>query len=208
MEDTLHKVSIIIPYVKDRGYLDEAIQSVKDQTYKGEIELILSQSDGRVGFNINRGIEASTGDYVKYLCDDDLLTPNCIADSVIGMDWFDFIHGNAIDFYEDGRVQDHRAKIKHPTLRDMLLFNQIHGGTLMYRRDVFERFGMWDEELWTGEEYDYNMMLLSNGAKIGYVGSNLYKYRRHSEQKSIGILEGEYQFKRTHAKELIKKRYV
>ncbi len=52
----LPKVSIIIPYKIDRGYLNEAIESVKNQTYKGEIELILSQSNGSVSYNLNQGI--------------------------------------------------------------------------------------------------------------------------------------------------------
>ena len=45
MEDI--KVSVIIPYNKDRGWLNEAIESVNNQTHKN-IELILSQSDKRV----------------------------------------------------------------------------------------------------------------------------------------------------------------
>jgi GT2 family glycosyltransferase len=56
----------------------------------------------------------------------------------------------------------------------------------MYRRDVFERFGYFDETLWTGEEYDFNMMLLSKGATLGYCKAALYVYRRHDEQKSLG----------------------
>lgn len=182
----MHKVSVIIPYRVDRGYLEQAIQSVKNQTYEGEIELILSQSDNGVSYNLNKGVNKANGSLIKYLCDDDKLTPNCIKDSVEAIEGFDFIHGNAINFWSNGNKQYHRSTKAKPTLKDLKKENTIHGGTLMYRAEVFEQFGMFDETLWTGEEYEFNLRLLSMGAKIGYCNSFLYYYRRHDTQKSLG----------------------
>lgn len=189
----LDKVSVIIPYVKDRGYLNEAIKSVECQDYKGEIELILSQSNKGVSYNLNRGINQATGTYIKYLCDDDKLTLNSISDSVRVMQGNDFIHGNAVNFWNNGQRSLHQPLIKRPTLNDLLTRNHIHGGTLMYRKDVFERFGMFDESLTTGEEYDFNLMLLSKGARIGYCNHFLYLYRRHFEQKSLGRCSNQHE---------------
>jgi glycosyltransferase involved in cell wall biosynthesis len=179
------KVSIIIPYNIDRGWLNEAVKSVEVQTYQN-IELILSQSDKGVSFNINEGIKKATGDYIKYLCEDDKLTPRSIELSVEAMEGNDFIHGNSLILDHNGRISLFVPQSKHPSLGQMAHANQIHGGTLMYRRDVFERFGYFDETLWTGEEYDFNMMLLSKGATLGYCKAALYVYRRHDEQKSLG----------------------
>ena len=181
------KVSIIIPYQKDRGYLQEAINSVHRQTYQ-DIELILSQSDRGVSYNLNRGIKKSTGDFIKYLCDDDMLTPNSITDSVNAMKGCDFIHGNAYNLFPNG--------------------NKIHGGTLMYRRDVFERFGYFNESLWTGEEYEFNLRLLSQGASLGVSNRFLYYYRRHEQQKSLGNKEIEYRLRRAEEIERIKNMYA
>jgi teichuronic acid biosynthesis glycosyltransferase TuaG len=180
-------VSIIIPYVEDRGYLDEAINSIYSQTYEGKIEVILSQSKHRVGHNLNQGIKKAKGDFIKYLCDDDLLTRNSIEDSVNAMKGVDFIHGKAVEFNKYNQTRLFIPKIKYPTLEHMIKQNIIHGGSLMYRRDVFERFGLFDEKLTTGEEYDFNMKILSQGAKIGYCDETLYLYRRHDEQKSLGV---------------------
>lgn len=187
IQDSMQLVSVIIPYVEDRGYLDEAINSIYAQNYDGQIEVILSQSKNRVGYNLNEGIKKAKGDFIKYLCDDDLLTVNSIKDSVEAMQDFDFIHGKAVEFNRYNQVKFFIPQTRYPTVKDMLRFNVIHGGTLMYRRDVFERFGLFDETLTTGEEYDFNMMLLSKGAKIGYCDKNLYLYRRHDEQKSLGV---------------------
>lgn len=181
----LPKVSIIIPYKADRGWLDLAVESVNQQTYRGEIELIFSQSDKSVGYNLNRGIEAATGMYVKYLCDDDQLTANSIEDSVRAMEGNDFIHGNAFNVFETHQ-QLQLPRLTHPTLADMIHNNVIHGGTLMYRRDVFDRVGLFDESLRSAEEYDFNMKCLYHGLKLGYCNATLYRYRRHETQKSMG----------------------
>lgn len=199
-------ISVIIPYKEDRGWLDKAIESVERQTFK-DYEIILSQSDNRVGYNINRGIEKANGEYIKYLCDDDLLTSNSLEDSIRAIKYFDFIHGNAINFFTSGKRSIQRPIRRHFEWRELKRRNYIHGGTLMYRADVFDKYGMFDESLWTGEEYDFNLRIMHQGARIGYVNSTLYLYRRHDMQKSLGNLDREYQAKRQAAIQEIKDRY-
>ena len=67
-----------------------------------------------------------------------------------------------------------------------------------------------NEERWTGEEYEFNMRLMAQGFKLGYVDAALYRYRRHDKQKSLGNMAREYQNKRRLAiaeiRESIKKR--
>lgn len=179
------KVTIIIPFHHDRGWLDEAIKSVKQQNYPGEIELLLSESTNSVGYNINRGIEIATGKYIKYLCDDDKLTFNSIWDSVRAIQGFDFIHGNAINKWS-GREEFQRPRKAIPSLDNMLENNVIHGGTLMYSKELFDKVGLFDESLDCAEEYEFNMRCLQKGMRLGYCNSTLYIYRRHDEQKSLG----------------------
>jgi len=206
------KVSIIIPYNINRGYLEQAIESVKNQTYKN-IELLIEAGDCSVGVNLNRGIKKSTGDLIRYVSEDDLLPPNSIKDTV---EFFnknkniDFIQSNALTFFEDKR-ETILWEPPHtiPTLEQMLNKYLIHGGTVVYKKKCFDNY-MFDESLWTGEEYDFNLWLLKNKYKIGYLNSITYKYRRHIKQKSIplGIKDVEYQKKRTIEKEKIKRRYT
>ena len=177
------KVSVIIPYKEDRGYLKLAVASVPSYC-----ELILSKSNWNVSTNINLGFERSKGDYIKYLNDDDMLTANCIVDSVEGLKHYDIIHGNAYMMHP-GRVVEWRPKIFTPTLAQMLVRNPLHGGTLMYKRKVFETIGGFDESLSTCEEYEFNMRALKAGFKIGYVDSFLAYYRYHPQQKTKLINE-------------------
>lgn len=202
----MKKVSIIIPYNKNRGWLFECIESVFNQDYQGEIELILSKSDAGVSENINRGIELATGDYIKFLPEDDMLTPNCISDSVDAIQYADVIHGNAY-YFTDGKITGNFVPTtKSPNLAQMIRVNRFHGGTLFYKAEVLKE-NRFNQSLWTGEEYELNLRLISNGYKFAYCDSYLTYNRQHPLQKSIGNKSTEYQAKRAKEIELIKKMY-
>lgn len=205
------KISIIIPYVTDRGYLSKAIQSAESALAYAKVkgEIILSQSENGVSYNLNKGLEDAKGEFVTYLCDDDELPRESIKHTIEGMRGYDFIHGNARCIYEDNftfkepRIRKYRPDVINPSLEQMLERNRIHGGTVTYRRDILE--GQWfDEELWTGEEYDFNLFLLSEGKQLGYINQDLYIYRHHGSQKSK---QNKNQSERRLAIEQIKDRY-
>ena len=204
----MKKVSVIIPYKENRGWLDNAITSVENQTYKN-VELIISQGNFGVSKNLNRGIKKATGDYIKYLCDDDLLDSRSIENSLKGFkNGVDFIHGKAKGFdklISNGVVYEPQKK--NLRLDHLLKHNWIHGGSLMYKKEVFEKIGYFNESLWTGEEYEFNLRALDYGLKIGYVDEILYYYRKHSLQKSIGNTDPGYQALRKEQMEIIKSWY-
>ena len=203
------KVTIIIPYREDRGWLNEAVQSVENQTHKN-IEIIISQGDRGVSENLNAGINKSKGDFIKYLCDDDILPPDSIENSLKGFKkGIDFIHGKAKGFYELIQNGDiYTPPKKNLRLNHLITHNYIHGGTLMYRSEVFDKVGLFNPSLWTGEEYEFNLRCLSEGLKIGYVDRVLYYYRYHSRQKSIGNKNKGYQDLRREQIDIIKSWYL
>lgn len=183
-KNTPPKVSVIIPYKVDRGWLDEAIDSVERQDYAGEIELILSKSDKSASYNFNRGVENATGKYIRFLCDDDLLPPNSIRSSFEAIGNGLACHGGAKNFWANGREDFHKAA--PVTFQSLMNRNSIHGGTLFFHRKVFEKYGLLDETLTTGEEFEYNLRLLQAGVKYHVCDEVVYLYRRHGAQKSLG----------------------
>jgi len=176
------KVTVIIPYNRDRGWLQQA----KDSIPKG-VQTILSKGDGNWPENFNKVLDQATGKYIRWLHEDDMLTDNCIEDSVYALESqdVDFIHGNAYEiFMNAGRAPGkYIPRIKVPTLQDLLVKNVIHSATLMYKREVFEKVGKMNESLWVMEEFEFNLRCLKAGLRIGYCDNYLAWYRRHSQQK-------------------------
>ncbi len=203
MEHT--KISIIVPYKEDRGYLERALNSIYKQSYKN-YEILLSHSDNSVGYNLNRGIEKATGDLIRYLCDDDMLSEDSLLNTVNNFGDADFIHSKALHFWEDGRRHVHIPSPLNPSLKEMLMVNRINGGSVVYHSRCFEG-GLFDESLTCGEEYDFNLMLISKGHQLKYIPEFTYLYRRHNEQKSLGNMDQEYQAARTKQIQMIKARY-
>ena len=194
------KVSIIIYFKEDRGWLNEARQSVRNQRFEGKIELIEAHNPNQnASQNLNDGIRQATGDYIRYLSEDDLLPQYSVYESVNAMieTGADFIHGKAKNFFGypviypeghisfSGRVHLQEPELKYPTLEDMIKNNHIHGGTVFYKGELLKQ-NLFDETLDCAEEYDLNMRLLKQGYKIDYCPEFLYFYRRHNKQKSLG----------------------
>ena len=174
------KVTIIIPYNRDRGYLQDAIDSVPK-----DVQLILSKGDGTWPENFNKALPEAKGEFIKYLHEDDMLTENCVRLSVETIERYDFIHGDAIEIRSDPyRVMRYKPKVNNPTFQDLLNHNVIHSPTLMYRRVIFEKIGGFNEsrEVYSFEEYEFNLRVLKAGFKIGYCPEPLAYYRRHKEQ--------------------------
>ena len=175
-------VTVIIPYNRDRGWLNDAIGSIPEG-----VQLLLSQGEGNWPENFNKVLDKATGRYIRWLHEDDMLTPNCIEDSIKTFEEqdVDFIHGQAVEiFMNAGRnTQRYTPPIKYPTVEDLLHKNVLHSATMMYKREVFEKVGKMNETLNTAEEFEFNLRCLKAGLKIGYCEAPLAFYRRHPQQK-------------------------
>ena len=177
------KVTVIIPYKEDRGWLKDAIASVPK-----DVQLIVSQGNGNWPQNFNKALKEATGDYIKYLHEDDMLTPNCIRDSIAALyiQEVDFIHGQAYEIYlNTGRKLGlYIPPIKSPTSHDLLKKNVIHSATTMYKRVIFDKIGGFneDDKYKSFEEFEFNLRCLKAGFEIGYSDNPLAYYRRHTKQ--------------------------
>jgi len=172
--------TVIVPYNKDRGYLDQCVKSIEAQTYP-HVELILSKSDNSVVYNFNRGLERATGELVKYVCEDDWLPATAIEDLVNGIGDHSWACADAFQVH---RNQTTIYKPRSLSFKDMVTVNQIHGGTTIYRTWVLRHIGGMDETLWTGEEYEMHLRLYAMGLPPKYISKIVYFYRMWGGQKS------------------------
>ena len=180
-------VSVIIPYHEDRGYLFDAIESYEAQEFTGTSELILSHNPTySLGENFNAGVARAKGKYVKILPDDDLLTPNCLQDLFEAAERTnaDLVFAQARDF--TGSQNTYWTPVVIDMSLEALLFeNFIHGGTTLYRTDMFKELRGYDESLWSIEEYEFHLRCLHQGYKFVYLPKIVFNYRIWPSSKSI-----------------------
>ena len=175
-------VTIVVPYNVDRGYLKDCLRSVYAQNYS-EIEVIEVENNLSVAKNINIGLKEAKGALFKYVCEDDWLPLTSIKDLVEGIGDHPWICANAYNV--SGGVRDeYKPPMEGLKFKNMVLHNAIHGGTTIYRTDILREIGGMDESLWTGEEYEMNLRLMSFGYLPGYIDKFVYYHRIWGQQKS------------------------
>lgn len=214
----MYLVSIVIPTYNNAHYLQEAIDSVLRQTYQ-QIELIVVDDGSidstktilaRYGDTIiyvyqknkgpsaarNKGISIAKGDYIGFLDADDVIMPQKIEmqikllwdkrDVGIAYCWRRFIDekGNALPQIGKTTV---RGKILDSLLENSLFPSSV----LLFRRNVVSETGLFDEELFTGEDWDYCLRAATKGFTFDYVPEFLVNYRVHgsSECDNYGKME-------------------
>ena len=187
-------VSIIIPCFNQAQFLPDAIMSALNQTVppleiivvndgspdntsavakKYPVKLIEQENRGLSGAR-NSGIRASKGNWLLMLDADDKIAPDFI-EKLIGKD--DIICPILQEFGDSQEVWS--PPLDHPKFNDFLVHNRIFVSSL-FKRDVWEKIGGYDETMKEGyEDWDFWMRATKQGFNISVVREILFYYRRH-----------------------------
>jgi glycosyltransferase involved in cell wall biosynthesis len=200
--------SVIIPCYNAERWIDEAIQSALDQTHPS-VEVIVvddGSSDAswkkiqKFGNRIiaetgpnrggsaarNRGFVLARGDYIQFLDADDYLLPEKIARQVA------FLEASGADVvYGDWRHQRHEpdgsvrlenvavSGERGDVLTALLANWWVAPCALLFRREIVQRCGGWDESLAVAQDTDFFISIAMAGAKIAYQPGCHSIYRRY-----------------------------
>lgn len=217
-------ISIVIPVYNGEKYVAEAINSAFSQTYKNfEIIVIndgstdktenrlqsymsrityVKQLNRGVGVARNVGIKIAGGEWIAFLDHDDIWKEEKLEKQVEYIENnpdIDLVHAGIENFNETGIIRedvnelhDFRAKNR---FRDFLSGNRVYVQTVVVKKNLILRIGLFDESSIVSSCEDYDLWIrLSKIANFGYLPYPLTRYRVHSDQasKRIGhMLEAE-----------------
>lgn len=201
------KASIILPVYNGEQYISKAIESVLEQTYSN-LELIIvndcstdktaeivsryAEQDSRIKVinnpvnlklpnTLNVGFEQATGDYYTWTSDDNLYKENAIERMVYTLNSRPDIDMVYADFtIIDSEGEEISVSPTHWREPDKLLFSNMIGACFLYTREVAEKVGKYDANLFLAEDYDYWIRIFRVG-KMTHLTENLYYYRQHAE---------------------------
>jgi cellulose synthase/poly-beta-1,6-N-acetylglucosamine synthase-like glycosyltransferase len=181
--ETPQLVSVVIPCFNQQEYVGDAIESVQRQTYKAvEVVVVDDGSDDNSADVIrsypgvrylrqdnhglararNAGLEASTGTFVVFLDADDWLLRRAVELGVQALSARPecmFAAGHYVHVLPTGRVvpKPAVALAEGAAYRELLAatgFTIAHGGSVVYRRSVFEAVGGFDPRWDAAADYD------------------------------------------------------
>ena len=189
-----NKISIITVCFNAEKTIENTIKSVINQSYtnieyiiidgasndntlpvieqfKSESTIIVSEPDSGIYNAMNKGIEASTGDYLLFLNADDHLLSNTVIENFIAK-----IKDNrgADIFYGDLLIYNHTngtGKIwKAKQVSGKVLYNSTlpHPSTI-YCRSIFEELGGYDESFKITADHDFFVQAYVKGKKFQYI---------------------------------------
>jgi GT2 family glycosyltransferase len=144
---------------------EEELSLVKEfqEKYPGKIKHIITNPVWPIGRSMNECIKQSNGDFLTIWNIDDLRTKNSISSqykTFLDNETVDVVHGNFlitnIFGKKEGRFVNH-SKYCFPNqeyYRSMIL-----GPFFMFRKNLVEKIGFFDEQLKSGADYDYAIRL-------------------------------------------------
>lgn len=200
----MKKVSIVLPVYNGETYLRESIDSVINQTYNNW-ELIIvndcsndsspdimaeyASKDDRIRIinntinlklpnSLNKGFEYAEGEYFSWTSDDNMYLPEAIEKMAQYLD----NNSNAGMVCTDLQIIDENANVirnSHVDPKEMYLKTNCNA-CFMYRKDVAENIGKYNDQKRLVEDYDYWLRIIEK-YEIHNIPQILYLYRQHSQ---------------------------
>jgi len=202
-------VSIVLPTYNGARYLQEAVDSIINQTYQrwellivddasvdetphllaslmardARIRVIRNAENRKLPASLNKGFAQVTGELLTWTSDDNAHRPEAIAllvDLLASHPDVDIAYSGYTEIEEDG------SPIRHMRLRDAssLPFDNVVGPCFLYRARVQQRLRGYAEDLFLAEDYDF-WLRASCHFRFARLSQDLYKYRVHSGSLTV-----------------------
>ena len=193
-------VSIIIPCYNSSRFIHNALASIFNQTYThfeiiavndestdnteellqgyGDKIRYVNRKNGGPSAAKNTGLALAQGEFITFLDHDDTYTPNKLEIQVKAL------QENPSALATVGKSHYHFSEGANP---DLVIFpdesHQVHGyylGSMLFRKEVFEKYGLFDENLVYAEDVDIVNRLRESGEKIIILNEVTLNYHMHS----------------------------
>ncbi|HLO51074.1 MAG TPA: glycosyltransferase [Kamptonema sp.] len=182
----------------EQSYTPIEVIVINDGSTDGSLDIIKSYN-GRLTWETgpnrggnyarNRGFELSKGEYIQYLDADDYLLAEKIERQVNFLEktGADIVYGDVNYQYHlpDGKIVEENANILgvsgncKDVLASLLAYGCLPPIAYLFKKSTVVNSVKWDETLKCGQDRDFLISLLINGAKIVYQPGSYSIYRKY-----------------------------
>ncbi len=204
----MKKVSIVLPVYNGEKYIEEAICSVINQTYKNweliivndcstdhtpkiiqqyqnmdpRIKIINNVENQKLPRSLNIGFESASGEYFTWTSDDNRYEREAIETMVNCLEQnptYGMVYCDSYIINDSGEILE---KVSEGV--EKLYYNNCIGACFMYRKNVAETIGLYNPEMFLVEDYDY-WLRISKKYSIYHCSECQYYYRKHDESLTV-----------------------
>jgi len=174
--------------VVDGNSLDATREIINN--YKLVIDKLLIGDDKNVAHALNKGFMAATGEYVKQLCDDDIIDPHEMERAVNYMDEhpdIDLLVCGGIKETPQGRILINAPDTYGSSVEDVFKYGSCGTG-FIHRRDSFAKFGLINTD-YVAIDREFALRLIANGGVVRFFPGKHYLHGVHPGSTSITGLD-------------------
>ncbi|TYA71415.1 glycosyltransferase family A protein [Seonamhaeicola marinus] len=209
-------LSIIVPCYNDVEYIEQAIDSVINQTYSNkeiiivddgsnaETKLVLKKLESKINQLItqenkgqstarNIGIEEAKGVYILVLDSDDYFEPTFCEKAV--NTFLDYSRVKLVTCYSNLIYENKRKGVFKPsggTLKDVLKKN-VAMGSAMFKKSDWSYVEGYDEMMRRGfEDWEFYIRLLARGGEAFVLKESLFNYRKRQNSTTSKANRNKY----------------
>jgi len=205
------KISVVIPTYNRERFLKRAIESVLNQTFQdfeliivddgstdktkevvdsfqsNKIKYIYQKNSGGAAFPKNTGIKIAQGEYIAILDSDDEWLPEKLEKQIGFFEKHSEISVVGCNFLINGQKEYKVPKYKNVFKQMLITDNMGPGSIMIYRREVFNKVGLFDENLKSGQDKEMRIRLAQE-YKFGFIDKPLVNYYiGHNNISSSGL---------------------
>lgn len=200
-------LSVLMSVYNGRPYLEEAIESIINQTFtefefliiddastdgsrellkewdaKDErIRLILHDQNRGLGYALAEGVEAACGKWIARMDDDDIACPNRLQKQLKFVEenpGIDILGGWAVEIDTDGNpTRLRQVPISHEDIVRLIWTIPVIHPTVMFRRRAIQQVGSYDIALRRRQDYDLWFRCAAAGLRFANIPEPLIHYR-------------------------------
>lgn len=198
-------VSIVLPTHNGERYIEQAIQSIIDQTYNNwqllvvddgstdktaDIVDLYARADPRIHLyrntnnvglpvSLNIGSEHARGTYLTWTSDDNYYAPEALALMVEALETDPELCVVVAGMQYVDEFGDSLGQFL-PGPIDNISFTNVIGGCFLYKSEVHHRIGGYRHEYSLVEDWDFFLRAYSQGYRFQVLRKSLYHYRKHA----------------------------
>lgn len=169
----------------------------KNKNWKKNIKILEAKKNQGITKNINKAIKVAKGEWVKLIAADDILLKNCIRDNVEFVEKSKNINicfSNAIIF--GSKVKRKKIFIdkkfyllnSHEQYKKLLSNNLISAPTSFIKKNIFKKYGFYDERIRDIEDWPMWLKITKQGEKLYFFDKTTVLYRKEESMSNSNIL--------------------